>query len=99
MKPQILDRETSQDFFIKQTVMGSILSLLSAVESWNKIQKQVLKDTLLKDLSPSKIKQLSVIFILNHINSLLIMQKICMIYEFISSQTFRDIMSIISCMC
>ena len=34
--------------------MGSIHSL-GAVKSWNKIQKQ-LKDMLLKDLSPRKIK-------------------------------------------
>ena len=41
---------------------------VSAVESWNKIQKQ-LKSILLKDLSPIKLKQLSLIFILNHINN------------------------------
>ena len=40
--------------------------IVSAVKPWNKIQKQ-LKNMLLKDLSPIKLKQL-VIFILNHIN-------------------------------
>ena len=44
MKPQVLD---------KVTVMGSIIA--SAVESWNKIQKQ-LKNILLKDLSTNNIK-------------------------------------------
>ena len=34
------------------------------------------KDLQLRDLSPIKLKQLSVIFILNHINDSLIMQKI-----------------------
>ena len=48
-----------------------------AVESWNKIQKQ-LKDMLLKDLSPIKLKQLSVIFILSHINNSVVMQKLYM---------------------
>ena len=69
MKPQFLHGVISQNYFIKQIDMGSIQSL--AVESWNKIQKQ-LKDILLKDLSPRKIKA---IVILNHINSSLIMHK------------------------
>ena len=47
---------------------------ISAVESRNKIRKQV-KDMLLEDLSPNKIK-MSVIFILNHMNNSLIMQKL-----------------------
>ena len=37
-----------------------------------------LKDMLLKDLSPSKLKQLSVIFILSHINNSMVMQKLYM---------------------
>ena len=41
---------------------------VSAAESSNKIQKQ-LKSIVLKDLSPNKIKQLSQIFMLNHINN------------------------------
>ena len=49
---------------------GKYSITVSAVESWNKIQKQ-LKDMLLKDLSPRKIKTI----ILNHINSSLIMHK------------------------
>ena len=53
MKPQVLHRIISQNYFIKQIDMGSIQS--SAVESWNKIQKH-LKDMLLKDLSPRKTK-------------------------------------------
>ena len=48
---------------------------------------------LLKDLSPIKLKQL-LIFILNHINYPLFRQKISMIYDFISSETFRGIVSI-----
>ena len=42
---------------MKQTDIGSIQSLYAA-ELWNKIQKQ-LKDTLLKDLSPRKIKAIA----------------------------------------
>ena len=53
MKPQVLHRVISQNFFIRQINMGSIQ--LSAVGSWNKIQKQ-LKNILLKDLSLNKIK-------------------------------------------
>ena len=48
---------------------------------------------LLKDLSPIKLKQL-LIFILNRINYPLFRQKIYMIYDFISSETFRGIVSI-----
>ena len=48
---------------------------------------------LLKGLSPIKLKQL-LIFILNHINYPLFRQKIYMIYDFISSETFRGIVSI-----
>ena len=40
---------------------------VSAVESWNKIQKQ-LKNIHLKINPQIKLKQLLVIFILNHIN-------------------------------
>ena len=47
---------------------GKYSITVSAVELWNKIQKQ-LKNMLLKDLSPIKSKQLSLIFILNHINN------------------------------
>ena len=43
---------------------------VSAVDSWNKIRKQ-LKNMLLKDLSPIKLKLLSVIFMSNHINTLI----------------------------
>ena len=43
-------------------------STVSAVESWNKMQKQ-LKNMLLEELSPVKLKQFSLIFILNHINN------------------------------
>ena len=62
--------------FYKTKRYGKYSITASAVESLNKIQKQV-KDMLLKDLSPSKTKQLSVIFILNHINNSLIIQKLC----------------------
>ena len=53
---------------------------------WNKIEKQV-KDMLLKDLSPIKLKQLSLIFALNPMNNSLIMQNLFMTllvdYDFI----------------
>ena len=54
--------------FYKTNRYGKYSITISAAESWNKIQKQ-LKDILLKDLPPIKLKQLSVIFILNHINN------------------------------
>ena len=41
--------------FYKTNRYGKYSMTVSAVESWNKIQKQ-LKDMLLKDLSPRKIK-------------------------------------------
>ena len=41
--------------FYKTNRYGKYSITVSAVESWNKIQKQ-LKDMLLKDLSPRKIK-------------------------------------------
>ena len=55
MKPQVLHRVTLQNFFIRQIDMGSNSITVSAVESWNKIQKQ-LKNVLLKDLPSNKIK-------------------------------------------
>ena len=48
---------------------------VSTVELWSKIQKQ-LKDMVLKDLTPRKVKTIVSNFILNHINSSWIMQKI-----------------------
>ena len=54
--------------FCKTNRCGKYLITISAIESWDKIKKQ-LKNTLLKDLSPIKLKQLSVIFILNYINN------------------------------
>ena len=50
MKPRVLHRVISQNYFIEQKSI-----IVSAVESWNKIQKQ-LKYMLLKDLSSRKIK-------------------------------------------
>ena len=41
--------------FYKTNRIGKYSTTASAVESWNKIQKQ-LKNMLLKDLSPNKIK-------------------------------------------
>ena len=62
--------------FYKSKRYGKYSIIVSAVESWNKIQKQ-LKYMLLTDLSPNKIKTLkSVVFILNHINNSLIMKKL-----------------------
>ena len=43
--------------FYKTDKYGKYSITVSAVESWNKIQKQ-LKSILLKDLSPNKIKTL-----------------------------------------
>ena len=53
--------------FYKTDRYGKYSITVNAVESWNKIQKQ-LKSILLKDLSHNKIKT-SLIFILNHINN------------------------------
>ena len=41
--------------FYKTTRYGTYSITVGAIESWNKIQKQ-LKDLLLRDLSPNKIK-------------------------------------------
>ena len=49
--------------FYKTERSGKYSITVSAVESWNKTQKQ-LKDLLLRDLSPIKLKQLPMIFIL-----------------------------------
>ena len=54
--------------FYKKNKYGKYSITVSAVESWNKIQKH-LKNILLKDLPQIKLKQLLVIFILNHINN------------------------------
>ena len=55
MKPQVLHRVTSQNFFYEANRYGKYLITVSAVELWDKIQKQ-LKNMRLKDLSPNKIK-------------------------------------------
>ena len=54
--------------FYKRNRHGNYLITVKAIESWNKIQKQQ-KNMRLKDLSPIKLKQLSLIFILNRINN------------------------------
>ena len=54
--------------FYKTNRYGKYSITVSAVESWNKIQKE-LKNILLKNLSPYKVKQLSLTFISNHINN------------------------------
>ena len=51
MKPQVLNRVTSQT----TNRYGKYSITVSAVDPWNKIQNQ-LKNVLLKDLSPIKIK-------------------------------------------
>ena len=53
MKPQVLHSATSQKDKTNRYVKYSIT--VSAVESWNKIQKQS-KNMPLKNLSPNKIK-------------------------------------------
>ena len=56
MKTQVLQSVISQNYFISQIDMGGKYSVtVSAVESWKKPPKE-LKDMLLKDLSPRKIK-------------------------------------------
>ena len=52
--------------FYKTKRYGKYSTTVSAVESWNKIEKQ-LKDELLKHLSPSKIKTIVSDFYLNPI--------------------------------
>ena len=57
--------------FYKTNKYGKYLITVCAIESWNKIQKQ-LKNILLHSLKtypPIKLKQLTLIFILNHINN------------------------------
>ena len=55
MKPQVLRRVASENVFYETIIYGKYSMTVSAVESWNEIQKQ-LKDTLIKYLSPKKIK-------------------------------------------
>ena len=61
--------------FYKTKRHGKYSIIVSVVESWNKIQKQ-LKDMLLKDLSSKKIKTNVSNFYINHINNSFIMQKV-----------------------
>ena len=56
MKPQVLHRVTSKLFY-KTNKYGKYSITVSAVEVWNKIQKQ-LKNILLKDLPPNKTKNI-----------------------------------------
>ena len=51
--------------FYKTSRYGKYSITVSAVQSWIKLQKQLK----IKDLSPIKLKQLLVTFILNHINN------------------------------
>ena len=71
MKPQISHRVTSQNVFTKQLDMGSIKSLKVLLSCGTEA-----KICYIKIYPPGKLKQLLVIFTLNHINSLLILQKI-----------------------
>ena len=73
------------NYEISSSTLGNLIKLYgkysitaNAVELWNKIQKQF-KNLLLRGLSPIKLKPLSAIFILNHLNSSLIMQKLYLI--------------------
>ena len=72
--------------FYKTNRYGKYSITVSAVESWNKIQKQ-LKNMLLKDLSPNKIKTVVSNFylksLINHVNKSYWMQQ-C-VYDFTSS--------------
>ena len=60
--------------FFKTNRYGKYSITVTAVESRNKIQKE-LKNVLLKNLSPVKLKQLPLIFILNPINNLFYHEK------------------------
>ena len=62
MKPQVLHK-----VMVWISRYGKYSITVSAVESRNKIQKQ-LKDMLLKDLSPTKIKRIVSNIILNYID-------------------------------
>ena len=65
MKPQVLTQGNLMKLFYKTNRYGNYSITVSAIESWNKIQKQ-LKNMLLKNLSPYKV---SLIFVLNYINN------------------------------
>ena len=66
-KPQVQDGNFVK-LFHKTNRFGKSSITASAVESWNKIKKE-LKNTLLQHLSPNKLKQCSIVFILNHLNN------------------------------
>ena len=73
----IIDNSHSVDrFILKDKKYGNYSITVSAVESWNKIQKKFKKICYLEIYPPMKFKKLSVLFILNHINNSLIMQKL-----------------------
>ena len=57
MNPEVLKRVTSQINRYRKNRCGKYSITVSVVESWNKIQKQ-LKNMLIKDLFPIKLKQL-----------------------------------------
>ena len=61
MKPQVLHMGNLMKLFYKTDRYGKYSITVNAVESWNKIQKQ-LKSILLKDLSPNKIKTVATNF-------------------------------------
>ena len=53
------------------------------------------KDMLLRDLSPLKLKQLSVIFISDHIKSSLTMLKLYMIYDLIIDKNLEGLFQLL----
>ena len=61
MKPEALHRGNSRNFFYKRDRYEKYSITVGAVESWNKIQKQ-LKTIILKDLPPNKIKTVATRF-------------------------------------
>ena len=83
MKTQVLHRVNLTKHFYKTNRYEKYSVTVGATELWNKIEKQ-LKLMLFKDLSPNNTKTIAGNFYL-FIYSLLIMQKIYMIYDFISS--------------
>ena len=56
---------------------------------------KTIKDMLLKDLSPQKLKQLSVIFISDHIKSSLTMLKLYMIYDLIIDKNLEGLFQLL----
>ena len=84
---------STQGNLIRINRYGKYSIAVHAVESWDRIQKQ-LKNMLLKIYPPVKLKQISLIFILNHINSSFDHAKIYM--TLLKIWRFGEIISVIN---